>query len=234
MTANPVRHQSVTEPFIAANGSLIQLFAGALATTPGLSNDDRNQRAGIVVSCLMAFVPLNPVMTMLASQAVGHHLSMLDILKAVTDRPKVDAESIRLRKLGIAESRMMLALIKELRIERKEHMAMLEAERDGRLPVPPKAEPAPSQTKTAQTQTDPGAKPAEVCRETEATRSNTDGAGQPARNVPGNPASANRTPARAAPINDQSFPNRYIPGRANGETRGLSTGPGHDGVPTSP
>ncbi len=175
------------EPFVAANGALVQLLTGAVATTPGLSRDDANQRAQIAIGCLMGFLPLNPVMTMLASQAVGHHFLMLDTLKETTDRPGIDAASERLRKLGIAETRVMLSLMKELRIARKEHIAMVEAERDGSLPVPPKAAAtlAPVQRVPAE---DPAIeKPAESDRDSREELVTADGAGETARTVPAKP-----------------------------------------------
>ncbi len=140
----------MTDPFIAANGALMQFLAGALATTPGLSADDSTHRAQMVYGCVMGFRPLNPVMTMLASQAVGHHFLLLDTLKEATDRPGIDAAALRLRKLGIAETRVLLSLLKELRAARKEHLAMVEAERDGSLPVPSKAAAAPAQQEPAE------------------------------------------------------------------------------------
>ena len=141
--------------------ALIALAVEAFASSPHLTAAQRKVRAEAVVSAIMAFLPTEPVQVMLASQAVGHHLGVLDTFQQVFNRALADGISVKLRSISIGGTRMTLSLTGELRRVRKEMIAVARQEReamDARRtaapgPVvetpsvePPPAEPMPVET----------------------------------------------------------------------------------------
>jgi hypothetical protein len=123
--------------------ALIQLTVEALATAPHLTQAQQKTRTEAVVNAIMAFLPTEPVQVMLASQAVGHHLSLMDTFQQIQHRALPDAVSVKMRSVALAETRAMLALVKELRVVRKEMIAAAQAERStapAPAPEPPMAE----------------------------------------------------------------------------------------------
>ena len=110
--------------------ALIALAVEALATSPHLTAAQRKIRSEAVVSAIMAFLPTEPVQVMLASQAVGHHLGVLDTFQQIHNRALADGISVKMRSISIGETRMMLALTGELRRVRKEMIAVAREEQE--------------------------------------------------------------------------------------------------------
>ena len=122
--------------FQKACQALIQQAVEALASSPHLTQAQRNVRAEAVVSAIMAFLPTEPVQVMLASQAVGHHLGVMDTFQQIHNRALADGISVKMRSISIGETRMMLLLVHELRRVRKEMTTAAEAEREDRPAQP--------------------------------------------------------------------------------------------------
>ena len=116
--------------FQKACQALIQQAVEALASSPHLTQAQRNVRAEAVVSAIMAFLPTEPLQVMLASQAVGHHLGVLDTFQQIHNRALADGISVKMRSISIGETRMMLMLVQELRRVRKEMIAVARSEQE--------------------------------------------------------------------------------------------------------
>ena len=110
--------------------ALIALAVEAFATSPHLTAAQRKIRSEAVVSAIMAFLPTEPVQVMLASQAVGHHLGVLDTFQQIFNRALADGISVKMRSISIGETRMTLSLTSELRRVRKEMIAVAQMERE--------------------------------------------------------------------------------------------------------
>ena len=110
--------------------ALIALAVEAFATAPHLTAAQRKVRAEAVVSAIMAFLPTEPVQVMLASQAVGHHLGVLDTFQQIFNRALADGISVKMRSISIGETRMTTSLVRELRRVRKEMITVALAERE--------------------------------------------------------------------------------------------------------
>ena len=109
--------------------ALIQVTVEALATAPHFTQAQKKTRTAAVVDLIMAFLPTEPIQVMLASQAVGHHLSLMDTFQQIHNRALADAISVKMRTISTMETRMTLALARELRIVRKDMIAAAQEER---------------------------------------------------------------------------------------------------------
>ena len=139
--------------------SLIQITVEALASSPHHTQAQRKVRTEAVVNSVMAFLPTEPIQVMLASQAVGHHLSLMDTFQQIHNRALADNISVKMRTISAVETRMTLALVREVRRVRKEMIAVAQAERAAAPVTPPPApveppapaaEPPAVQTETPQ------------------------------------------------------------------------------------
>ena len=109
--------------------ALIQLTVEALATAPHFTQAQKKIRTEAVVNLIMAFLPTEAIQVMLASQATGHHFSLMDTFQQIHNRALADGISVKMRTISTMETRMTLALSKELRIVRKDMIAAAQAER---------------------------------------------------------------------------------------------------------
>ncbi len=139
--------------FFASNGALLKVTVDSLAISPNFSAAEQKIRADAATNLIMAFVPQNAVMTMLASQIIGHHFMLLDTFKKIDTRALTENESIRMRVVSTAQTRVLLSLCQEIRDTRKEHSVMVAADQAARAAqASPPAATAPAQTTPAFTQ----------------------------------------------------------------------------------
>jgi hypothetical protein len=113
---------------LAANQSLLQYAADSLGPSPNLTEAERKIRGEAVTDAITAFLPDDPLQTMLASEAIGFHLSIMDGFREINSLPMTRAESSRARMVAVAQTKMVLALVRELRIARKDALAAVEPE----------------------------------------------------------------------------------------------------------
>ncbi len=135
--------------FFASNGALMKVTVDSLAISPNFSTAEQKNRADAVTNLIMAFVPQNAVMTMLASQIIGHHFMLLDTFKRIDTHALTENESIRMRVVSTAQTRVLLTLCQEIRCTRKDHSVMVAADQAARAEhaaqaaTPAAARPAP-------------------------------------------------------------------------------------------
>ena len=127
--------------------ALIAMAAESLASAPHLTPAQKKTRTEAVICGIMAFLPSEPVQSMLAAQAVGHHVMLMDTFQQICGRALDDKMACKMRMAAALETRMMLALVRELRVVRKDMIAAAEAEQ------------AAAQEAAAQTETAPEAPP---------------------------------------------------------------------------
>ena len=129
--------------FQSTNQALLQMAVEALATAPHFTQAQIKMRTEAVINAIMAFLPTEPVQTMLASQAVGQHFIQLDTFKEIINRALADTMSVRMRTITTQQTKMTLALVKELRIVRKDMFAIAKAEEEARAAASKAHAPAP-------------------------------------------------------------------------------------------
>jgi hypothetical protein len=126
MTTDPATH------FKAANTSLIRLAVEAMASAPYLTAAEKQMRSEAVICGIMAFLPSEPVQTMLASQAVGQHLLALDTFREAFNRSLTENASVRMRTAAAMCTRSTLSLMREIRVVRLGHHAAVVADKVAR------------------------------------------------------------------------------------------------------
>jgi hypothetical protein len=126
MTTDPATH------FKAANTSLIRLAVEAMASAPYLTAAEKQMRSEAVSCGIMAFLPSEPVQTMLASQAVGQHLLALDTFREAFNRSLTENASVRMRTAAAMCTRSTLSLMREIRVVRLGHHAAVVADKVAR------------------------------------------------------------------------------------------------------
>ena len=151
--------------FLASNGAVLKVTIDSIAIAPHFTQAEQNIRADAASNLIMAFVPTNPVMTMVACQIAGHHFAAMDTFRELNCRALTENGSVRMRMTTVAQSRVVMALIGEMRRARKEHAVALAAEQattpkpaQTRAPTP-QASPPPTPTRTAQPTPQPAAPP---------------------------------------------------------------------------
>ena len=116
--------------FEASSTALIRLAVEALASDPALTPAQAQVRGEAVVCGIMAFLPSDPVQTMLASQAVGQHLLVLDTFREIQHRSLSENGSLRMRLAASTLTRTTLSLMRELRVTRAAHRAAVLEEKE--------------------------------------------------------------------------------------------------------
>jgi hypothetical protein len=125
---SPVMQPDPAEFFQATNTAIIRLAVESFTSAPGLTATQKQQRSEAVVCGIMAFLPSEPVQTMLASQAMGHHLLFLDTFQEIFNRGVTENASARLRSAAAICTRSTLSLLREMRLVKTQHLAGLRAE----------------------------------------------------------------------------------------------------------
>ena len=91
--------------FEAGSASLIRLAVESLTSDPSLTPEQARTRGEAVVCAIMAFLPSEPVQTMLASQAVGQHMMVLDTFRDIQRRSLSENGAIRMRMIACTLTR---------------------------------------------------------------------------------------------------------------------------------
>ena len=115
--------------FEAGSASLIRLAVESLTSDPSLTPEQARTRGEAVVCAIMAFLPSEPVQTMLASQAVGQHMMVLDTFRDIQRRSLSENGAIRMRMIAGTLTRTTLSLIREIRVTRAAHRSAVLEER---------------------------------------------------------------------------------------------------------
>ena len=115
--------------FEAGSASLIRLAVESLTSDPSLTPEQARTRGEAVVCAIMAFLPSEPVQTMLASQAVGQHMMVLDTFRDIQNRSLSENGAVRMRMIASTLTRTTLSLIREIRVTRAAHRAAVLEER---------------------------------------------------------------------------------------------------------
>ena len=124
----------------AADQSLLQYAADSLGPERHHTEAEGKTRREAVIDAITAFLPDDPFQTMLASEAIGFHLSIMDGFREINSLPMTRAESARARMVAVAQTKMVLSLVRELRLVRDDALATA-------APVPaPTAAPEPATT----------------------------------------------------------------------------------------
>ena len=115
--------------FEAGSPSLIRLAVESLTSDPSLTPEQARTRGEAVVCAIMAFLPSEPVQTMLASQAVGQHMMVLDTFRDIQRRSLSENGAIRMLMIACTLTRTTLSLLREIRVTRAAHRAAVLEER---------------------------------------------------------------------------------------------------------
>ena len=117
--------------------AILNLAASSLSAASDLTEDERTGRRQTVIRGAMEFQPADTAQTVLASLILGHHLAIMDGFRDIASMTLTPAEAARARMVTVAQTKLVLQMLRELRIERKEALTRAAAET---------GEPAPSPT----------------------------------------------------------------------------------------
>ena len=101
------------------NQSLLEYAADSLVCAQRHTEAERKALGDAVIDAISAFRPGNPLETVLASEVIGFHLSIMDGFREINSLPMTRTESARARMVAVAQTKMVLALVRELRLTRK-------------------------------------------------------------------------------------------------------------------
>jgi hypothetical protein len=121
---------------------ILHLAAMSLSAAPGLTEVERTARSHAVIQGAMEFQPADPAQTVLASLILGHHLVIMDGFRDIACLTLTPAEAARARMVTVAQTKLVLQMLREMRIERKETLTRAAAEA-GEAISGPAPEPAP-------------------------------------------------------------------------------------------
>jgi hypothetical protein len=114
--------------FQSANQALIVFTADSLGTAPHFTSDESIRRRELAINLIMAFLPTEPVQTILASLVAGNYMSIMDGFRETNRTVSTPAQSGRARMISVAQTRTVVGLVRELRVVRKEALAAAEAD----------------------------------------------------------------------------------------------------------
>ena len=104
----------------AASLDLMTLAAGALSAGPNLPEAEKTARFETAMAACQAFVPAGPGETIVASLIAGHHLSVLDGFRDIASQDLTPAETAKARMVAVAQTKIVLELIRTLRTLRED------------------------------------------------------------------------------------------------------------------
>src|SRR5580658_5604749 len=116
--------------------AIMNLAAMSLSAAPSLTEAERATRFQTVVSGAVEFRAADTAQTILASLILGHLLTILDGFRDLASRTLTPVEAARARTGIVAQTKLVLQLLRELRIERKEALTQAAAERREPIPEP--------------------------------------------------------------------------------------------------
>jgi hypothetical protein len=106
-----------------ANQAIVNLAAMSLSAAPGLTEAERTARFQTVVLGAMGFQPADTAQTILASLILGHHLTIMDGFRELASQTVTPVEAGRTRSGTVAQTKVVLQLLREIRIEREEALS---------------------------------------------------------------------------------------------------------------
>jgi hypothetical protein len=113
--------------------AIVNLAAISLSAAPDLTEAERTNRFQTVVRGAAEFQPADTAQTILASLILGHHLTIMDGFRDLARLTLTPAEVARARSVAVAETKLVLQLLREMRIERAD--AVTRAAPDGGEPA---------------------------------------------------------------------------------------------------
>src|SRR5579863_328827 len=105
--------------FVANSKSLLELAVEALSTAPRFTAAQVAMRRDAVFHGVLAFVPTEPVQTMLAADAVAFHLSVMDSFQEINQAAAPLEVSARARAGASGQAKTMLALMRKFRLAKQ-------------------------------------------------------------------------------------------------------------------
>ena len=190
--------------FEAGSASLIRLAVESLTSDPSLTPEQARTRGEAVVCAIMAFLPSEPVQTMLASQAVGQHMMVLDTFRDIQRRSLSENGAIRMRMIAGTLTRTTLSLLREIRVTRAAHRSAVLEERQA---LRARAEWEAAQAgEAAAREAEAGEAKAPAQRPSAAQPLPTQAAPAQSPSVQAAPAQSPRVQAAPAPVPPQSAP----------------------------
>jgi hypothetical protein len=124
-----------------ASQNIVNLIAMSLSSSPSLTEAERAIRFQTVVSGTAELRPADTEQTIFAGLVLGHLLTITDGLRDLASRTLNQAEAARARSGIVAQTKIVLQLLRELRVEREEALARAAAE-GGELILGPAQGPA--------------------------------------------------------------------------------------------
>src|SRR5580658_7688701 len=113
-----------------ASHAIVNLAAMSLSAAPDLTETERTNRFQTVIQGVAEFQPADSVHTILASLILGHHITIMYGCRDLGCLTLNAAEAARARTVGVAQTKLVPQLLRELRIERKEALTRAAAEGD--------------------------------------------------------------------------------------------------------
>jgi prolyl oligopeptidase PreP (S9A serine peptidase family) len=99
---------------------IVNLAAMSLSAAPDLTEAERTIRSSIVIRGAMEFQPADTAQTILASLVLGHYLAIMDGFRDIACLTLNPAEVARARMVTVTRTKLVLQLLREMRIERRE------------------------------------------------------------------------------------------------------------------
>jgi len=118
---------------------IVNLAAMSLSAAPDLTEAERATRFQTVVRGTMEFHPADSAQTIVASLILGHYLAIMDGFRVLACPTLSPVEATRARMFTVARTKLVLQLLREVRIERKDALTRAAAE----AIVTQRAEPVP-------------------------------------------------------------------------------------------
>jgi hypothetical protein len=106
-----------------ANQAIVNLAAMSLSAAPGLTEAERTARFQTVALGAMGFQPADTAQTILASLILGHHLTIMDGFRELASLTVPPVEAARTRSGTVAQTKVVLQLLREMRVERADALA---------------------------------------------------------------------------------------------------------------
>jgi hypothetical protein len=121
---------------------IITLAAASLSAAPHLTEAERTTRSQTVLRGTEAFQPEDATQTVLASLVLGHHLVIMDGFRDIACLTLTPAEVARARMVTVAQTKLVLQLVRELRTAREDARTRAPAAPQAARPGEPAPKPA--------------------------------------------------------------------------------------------
>ena len=133
--------ETLTQP-LPVTQDIITLAAASLSAAPHLTEAERTARSQTVLRGTEAFQPEDATQTVLASLVLGHHLAIMDGFRDIACLTLTPAEAARARMVTVAQTKLVLQLVRELRTAREDARTRAPTAPQAAVPGEPAPEPA--------------------------------------------------------------------------------------------